>query len=90
MKKLLVLAAIAASISLTGCQKSAKDYAKELVDLSTKYETYVQEGDTEKAAKVQKEAQELIVEMTKRAMDDPSFAEELKEVGNQMKELGVD
>lgn len=88
MKKLLVIAAVFASFALTSCEKSAKDYADELVDLYSKYETYVQEGDTEKAAKVEKEAQALIMEMTKRAMTDPEFADEMKKVGEQLESIG--
>lgn len=88
MKKLFVLVAVAALFATTSCKKTAEDYAKELLDLQVKYEKYEAEGDTDAAAKIKGEVMELYGEITKRAMEDPEFAQELLKVGNELESLG--
>ena len=87
MKKILILAAVVASLAMTSCGKSAKDYVKDMVDLQMKYEALVSEGKMEEAEKVRKEAQEIAVEVAKRAMEDPEFAKELKAAGEQLESV---
>ena len=79
MKKLVLFAAIALSLSFVSCQKSPADYKKEIDGLEKEYTELVKEGKTEEAKKVQEKALKLIGEIAERADKDPDFAKELKD-----------
>lgn len=52
---------------------------RKLQELQQEYNKYKAEGDTENAEKIDKECRNLILEITKRAMQDPDFARALQE-----------
>lgn len=73
IKKLYIVAAAALVLGLTGCSKSATDYLEEVEKLFNQYKEYVDEGDTEEAAKVKEKAEVLIEEINNKAKEDPEF-----------------
>ncbi|MDE7426589.1 MAG: hypothetical protein K2M79_02155 [Muribaculaceae bacterium] len=73
MKKLLLLVAVAVSLTFAACSKSAADYAKETKDLSKEYFELVKVGKTAEAAKVKQKMDKLGKEISEKMEKDPEF-----------------
>ena len=71
MKKLLLVAALVASFTLTSCESKEE----KLERLGKEYAELVKEGKTEEAQKLQKESEELTKEV---------FEEKMKEAADKL------
>lgn len=77
MKKLLLLVAVAVSLTFAACSsKSAADYAQETKDLSKEYFELVKEGKTAEAAKVKTKMDKLGKEISDKMEKDAEFKKE--------------